>query len=62
MSNHTLYRLLTYQLELLSLTFLQPKGRSHEHRFKNSKVQKNILQQRKPTNTGQVLLKITMPV
>ena len=38
------------------------KGHCHEHRFKNSRFQKHILQQRKPTNTGPVLIKITMPV
>ena len=38
------------------------KGHCHEHRFKDSRVQKHILQKRKPTNTGPVLLKITMPV
>lgn len=32
------------------------KGHCHEHRFKNSRVQKHILQQRKPTNTGPVLM------
>ena len=37
------------------------KGHCHEHRFKNSRFQKDILQQWKPTNTGPVLIKITMP-
>ena len=38
------------------------KGHCHEHRFKNSRFQKHILQQRKPTRTGPVLIKIKMPV
>ena len=38
------------------------KGHCHEHRSKNSRFQKHILQQRKTTNTGPVLIKITMPV
>ena len=33
------------------------KGYCHEHRFKYSRVQKYILQQRKPTNTGVMKLK-----
>ena len=33
------------------------KGHCHEHRLKNSRVQKHILQQRKPTNPGPVLIK-----
>ena len=38
------------------------KGHCHEHRFKNSRGKKHIFQQREPTNTGPVLIKITMPV
>ena len=38
------------------------KGHCHGYRFKNSRVQKHILRQRKPTNTGPVLIKITIPV
>ena len=38
------------------------KGHCHEHRFESSRVQKHILQQRKPSKTGPVLIKISMPV
>ena len=44
------YRLI-YLKETLSLALL-----------KNSRVQKHILQQPKPTNSGSVLVKITMPL
>ena len=36
------------------------KGHCHEHLFKNSRLQKHILQQWKPTNTGAVWIKNTM--
>ena len=36
------------------------KRHCHEHRFKNSRFQNHILQQRKPTNTGPVLIQIAM--
>ena len=40
---------------------LKLKRHCHEHHFKNSRVQKHILLQQKPTNTGPVLIKITVP-
>ena len=38
------------------------KGTLSRHRFKIARFQKHILQQRKLTNTGPLLIKITMAV